>query len=83
MSNKIMRLPAVLAEIGLSKTTLYNRVESGLWPKPVSLGPRAVGWPAREVLELNAAVIAGRSEEEIRRLVSRLYDDRQTCHEVV
>jgi prophage regulatory protein len=43
-----------------------------LWPKAVSLGPRAVGWHAAEVAALNAARIAGRTDDEIRALVAHL-----------
>jgi prophage regulatory protein len=38
----------------------------------VSLGGRAVGWPAHEVAALNAARIAGRPEADIRALVTQL-----------
>ena len=41
-------------------------------PRPVSLGPRAVGWPASEVAALNTARIAGKSDAEIRDLVASL-----------
>jgi len=79
----ILRLPAVLAEVGLSKSTLYNRVDKGLWPKPVSLGPRAVGWPAHEVTALISAILAGQSDDEIRALVKSLVQARKTVPAVV
>ena len=41
---RILRLPEVLARTGLSRSTIYVRVDQGLFPKPVSLGARAVGW---------------------------------------
>ena len=68
----LLRLPAVIAESGLSRSTIYNRIKEGLWPKQVSLGERASGWPASEVAALNAARIANKSDEEIRQLVVRL-----------
>src|SRR4051812_31631221 len=36
----ILRLPAVKAQTGYSRSTIYLRVSQGLWPRPVSLGPR-------------------------------------------
>lgn len=72
MSNKILRLPAVSALAGLSRSTIYVRVSQGLWPKPVRLGARAVGWPSSEVEALNDARIAGMPDEEIRVLVAKL-----------
>ena len=72
MVNTIFRLPAVLAETGVSRSTTYLRIAQGLWPTPVRLGPRCVGWPSREVAALNSARIAGNSDEEIRALVKKL-----------
>ena len=48
----IMRLPQVLAATGLSRTTLWRRVQAGDFPPAIRLGPpgsRAVGWRASEV----------------------------------
>jgi prophage regulatory protein len=44
MANTILRLPAVKARTGLSRSTIYLQAASGEFPKPISLGPRAVGW---------------------------------------
>lgn len=49
MSEVILRLPAVRARCGLSRSTIYLRVSEGAFPKPISLGPRAVGWLGSEV----------------------------------
>jgi prophage regulatory protein len=49
MSHTILRLPAVIARTGLSRSTLYLRISLGLFPKPVNLGFRAVGWLEHEV----------------------------------
>jgi len=72
MINTILRIPVVKSESGLSRSTIYLRISQGLWTKPVSLGPRAVGWPSNEVAALNAARIAGKSDDEIRTLVTKL-----------
>ncbi len=74
----IFRRKQVQAESGYPRSTLYLRIAQGLWPKPVSLGARAVGWPAGEVSAVNAARIAGRTDDEIRALVARLELERQT-----
>ena len=68
----ILRIPAVKSESGLSRSTIYLRIAQGLWTKPVSLGYRAVGWPSDEVAALNAARIAGKTDDEIRTLVAKL-----------
>jgi len=68
----ILRRPRVEDASGYSRSTLYLRISQGLWTRPVSLGPRAVGWPGGEVAALNASRIAGKTDEEIRALVTRL-----------
>lgn len=77
MANTILRLPAVKARTGLSRSSIYLRVSQGIFPKPVNLGARAVGWPEHEVAALNAARIAGKAESEIRALVAKLEFDRK------
>ena len=49
MFNSILRLPAVKTRTGLSRSTIYLRVAEGRFPKPISLGARAVGWVDAEV----------------------------------
>ncbi len=51
MPRKILRLPNVLDRTGLSRSTVYLRVTEGRFPRPVSLGARAVGWIETEVEE--------------------------------
>jgi prophage regulatory protein len=77
MTQTILRLPAVKSATGLSRSTLYLRISHGVFPKPVSLGGRAVGWPAQEVAALNAARIAGKPDAEICTLVSELETARK------
>ena len=45
----ILRLPAVKTRTGLSRSTIYLRVATGAFPRPVSLGGRAVGWVETEI----------------------------------
>ena len=51
MPAKILRLPNVLDRTGLSRSTVYLRVTERRFPRPVSLGARAVGWIETEVEE--------------------------------
>lgn len=73
----IVRRARVERATGYSRSGLYLRISQGLWPKPVRIGARAVGWPAREVAAMNQARIAGWSEDDIRRLVERLEAGRR------
>jgi prophage regulatory protein len=72
MTHHILRLPDVKAATGLSRSTLYLRIAHGVFPHPVSLGGRAVGWPSHEVAALNAARIAGKQDADICDLVVKL-----------
>ena len=49
MITTILRLPQVKARTGLSRSTIYLRVKNQEFPKPISLGGRAVGWPEEDV----------------------------------
>ena len=70
----ILRMPAVKAETGhRSHASIYNAIKAGLFTKPVQIGQRSVGWPASEVEAINAARIAGNTDDEIRELVKRLH----------
>ena len=56
---RFLRLPEVLARTGLSRSTVYVRLEQGRFPRPVSLGARAVGWIESEVDEWMARADRG------------------------
>lgn len=48
--HQILRLKAVLARTGVSKTTLYARIAAGRFPKPFPLGDsHSVGWLEKDV----------------------------------
>ena len=57
MTEIIQRQPAILRRkqvelrTGLSRSTIYQYIKDGAFPKPVPLGPRAVGWLESEVSE--------------------------------
>lgn len=73
----IWRIEACKAESGYrSNASIYNLIREGLWTKPVPIGQRSVGWPSDEVAAINAARIAGKSDDEIRELVKRLHAKR-------
>jgi prophage regulatory protein len=51
MTYTILRLPAVKAAIGLSRSSIYLRIADRTFPKPISLGARAVGWLQSDIDE--------------------------------
>lgn len=48
-SLRVLRLPAVIRRVGLSRSTIYNRQRDGSFPHAVKLGPRAVGYIEQEI----------------------------------
>jgi len=41
---QILRLQQVKQVVGLGRTSIYQMMGTGHFPRPVSLGPRAIGW---------------------------------------
>lgn len=41
---RILRLPAVLDRTGLSRSTLYRKIERGEFPRQVKISSRCAGW---------------------------------------
>jgi len=68
----ILRLPEILEMTGRSRSSHYSDIQAGLFVKPVLIGLRATGTPAHEVNAINAARIAGWTNDEIRALVVKL-----------
>lgn len=59
---RIIRLKEVIDITGLARSTVYKYVAEGSFPKPVSLGDRAVGWVENEVHEWILVRIEQRDE---------------------
>ena len=51
MEHHILRLKDVIAMTGLSRSTIYLRMDQGKFPQQINLGSRAVGWVSSEVNE--------------------------------
>jgi len=51
MSNTVLRLPTVKARTGLSRSSIYLRINQGTVPRPISLGARAVAWVETDINE--------------------------------
>ena len=49
MANKLLRRPEVETITGLSRASIYARMNSGDFPLPVRIGPNSVGWRADDV----------------------------------
>jgi len=47
----LLRLPAVKARTGQSRSSIYAAIQRGEFPKPVPIGARAVAWVESEIDE--------------------------------
>jgi prophage regulatory protein len=48
-SYRIIRIGAVKDKLGISRSSIYQRISQGSFPKQVRLGPHSVGWVENEV----------------------------------
>ena len=61
---RLIRLKEVMSNTGLGRSTVYKYISEGQFPKPVSLGDRAVGWVDSEVDEWIMSRIEQRDDGE-------------------
>jgi predicted DNA-binding transcriptional regulator AlpA len=48
-ANRLLRLPAVLDRLPISRSSLLEGVKNGIYPKPVKLGARCVAWRESDI----------------------------------
>ena len=46
---EFLRLKQVKSLIGLCRSSIYNKINEGTFPRPVRLGPQSVAWLQSEV----------------------------------
>lgn len=63
---RLLRLPDVIARVGLGRSAIYAAVAAGTFPSPAVLipGGRAVAWAEHEVTSWIAARLAARPVEQ-------------------
>lgn len=47
--NRILRLREVIQTVGLGRSSVYRLIHKGMFPRPIKLSERAVGWNAGAV----------------------------------
>jgi prophage regulatory protein len=53
---RLLRLPEVMARVGLRRSAIYQRMSEGRFPKSRSLGPKCAVWVEAEIDEWIRAV---------------------------
>ena len=62
MIKQMYRLPEVMKMTGLSRSSIYLRISTNEFPKPVKLGRRAVGWPEDSIIAWQAKMMEAQDE---------------------
>ena len=62
MIKKMYRLPEVMDMTGLSRSSIYLRVSTDEFPKPVKIGRRAIGWPEESIVAWQAKMMEAQDE---------------------
>lgn len=71
--DRILRIAAVLARTGLTRSTLYRKIQQGSFPKQVRIAVRCAGWRESAVTEWMRNPMFYSAEDNPLRL---------TCHSV-
>ncbi len=61
--DRFLRLPEVKRIVGLSTSTIYEKMALGKFPKPVPLSGGAVAWLESEIVAWQRARIAERDQK--------------------
>lgn len=49
--DRVIRLPEVVGRVAIQRSHLYALVRKGLFPPPLALGGRAVGWRESDIAD--------------------------------
>ncbi len=49
LTDRILRLPDVIATTGLRRTAIYDAIRRGTFPAPLALTDRARGWKISDI----------------------------------
>jgi prophage regulatory protein len=57
---RLLRLPEVISRVGLKRSSIYQRMAEGRFPKARSLGPRCTVWVETEIDAWIASIAGSR-----------------------
>ena len=58
---RLIRLPEVMSRVGLKRSSIYQRMSEGRFPKSRSLGPKCAVWVEAEIEAWVSDVVDGLS----------------------
>ena len=62
MIKKMYRLPEVMTITGLSRSSIYLRMSTNEFPKPIKIGRRAVGWTEDSIITWQSNIMEANDE---------------------
>lgn len=54
---RLIRLPEVIARVGIKRSTIYQRMAEGRFPKGRSVGPKSTVWVEAEIDEWIESIV--------------------------
>lgn len=73
---KFLKPKAAFERYGYSKSQFYAAQQDGTFVRSVKIGKRSAVIPEDEAEQIAAAHVAGASEDQIKRLVEKLHEQR-------
>lgn len=74
---QLMRNSQAFQHMGISRSTFYSQIKTGLLPQPIRLGPNSVAWLKHELDAVLSARICGYDDGALQELVTNLISERQ------
>ena len=62
MIKRMYRLPEVMTITGLSRSSIYLRMSTNEFPKPIKIGRRAVGWTEDSIITWQSTIMEANNE---------------------
>jgi len=66
MQHRFIRLHELTAVTGMSRSTIYNRMKDGSFPRSYQLGDRLVAWLEKDVESWMASKVEGSNWKEVK-----------------
>jgi prophage regulatory protein len=73
---KLLKFNSLSEAVGKTRSSIYRDIKAGLLTPPIKIGGDRSAWPSNEIDAINRARIAGKSDSEIKQLVTELIDAR-------
>jgi prophage regulatory protein len=80
MLQRVLRLSELFRATGLKRSAIYAKIAEGTFPKPIPLGPRAVGWLECDIAAWQTARIAERDIAQPERSKKIIGRERKHSH---